>query len=48
MVNATFFDIFFLIYRIISNVVTKGKQRALSLDIWTVLTMGTVIGYSCV
>jgi len=27
---------------------TKGKQRALSLDIWPVPTIGSVIGFSCV
>jgi len=27
---------------------TKGKQQALSLDIWTVPTIGSVIGFSCV
>jgi len=27
---------------------TKGEQRALSLDIWVVPTIGSVIGFSCV
>ena len=41
--GATFF------YKVLTNNEdTVGKQRALSLDIWPIPTIGNVIGYSCV